>query len=508
MIADLASRLSSVPLFKGEDITAIAKMLADIPLTEYSAGDYLCKEGEYDENCLILLEGEAEVTIGGAEGPRSFSNRLKPGALFGEIAALSGNPRTADIIACDPVLAMAIPRKNIFKLFDSFPGIKQRIDDLYRKRALATHLLTIPIFSGATKSFIESLAREVSLLTFQKDDLIFKQGEVADAFYLIRYGFVKVHQTHEGKERALAYLKEGSFFGEVALIREGETRTASITAINRVEVVRLSVDNFRAMIDEHPVVLRNLTRIIKRREERNRQLSADSHLADTMRLTIESGVIQTKAILIMDTTRCVHCDNCVKACAALHQGTSLLVRSGVRFNNFTLIPTSCRHCEDPTCMSDCPTGAITRDAHGEIYHKDFCIGCGGCARNCPYGNITIVDRASAKTNRGVAAFIASMFSSRKNGDEKTDGAKGTGAGFVFPGDRDQVERPPEKRFAGDRDMVVRKKPDGNGKKVGKKAAKCDMCREYEYMGCVYHCPTGAAQRVDPTKFFGEMASIG
>ncbi|MBI5184604.1 MAG: 4Fe-4S binding protein [Nitrospinae bacterium] len=58
-------------------------------------------------------------------------------------------------------------------------------------------------------------------------------------------------------------------------------------------------------------------------------------------------------------------------------------------NDFLLLPTSCRHCEDPSCMSRCPTGAISRDFSGEIYHKDFCAGCGNCAKNCPYGNISM-----------------------------------------------------------------------------------------------------------------------
>src|SRR5689334_9079865 len=53
------------------------------------------------------------------------------------------------------------------------------------------------------------------------------------------------------------------------------------------------------------------------------------------------------------------------------------------------VPTSCRHCEHPHCMKDCPPDAIHRSAEGEVFIADTCIGCGNCERNCPYGVIQL-----------------------------------------------------------------------------------------------------------------------
>lgn len=116
-------------------------------------------------------------------------------------------------------------------------------------------------------------------------------------------------------------------------------------------------------------------------------------------------------------------------------------------------------------MIDCSTGAIARDFTGEIYYRDFCIGCGKCAKKCPYGNITIITMSrNGRRNR-----IADWFGNKGNGNGKKQETK---------------------------------------EKVRRKAVKCDMCRDFSFIACVYNCPTGAARKVDPTDFFTDITTIG
>jgi Fe-S-cluster-containing hydrogenase component 2 len=61
-----------------------------------------------------------------------------------------------------------------------------------------------------------------------------------------------------------------------------------------------------------------------------------------------------------------------------------------------LVPNSCQHCKNPSCMIDCPTGAIGRDARGEVFiREDLCTGCGSCAKACPWDNIQIAPRGKS-----------------------------------------------------------------------------------------------------------------
>ena len=98
--------------------------------------------------------------------------------------------------------------------------------------------------------------------------------------------------------------------------------------------------------------------------------------------------MEAQSLLLLDLERCTRCDLCVRACADAHDGVTRLVRDGLRFDKY-LVATSCRSCRDPLCMVGCPVGSIRRRDSLEIMIEDWCIGCGLCAQNCPYGNINM-----------------------------------------------------------------------------------------------------------------------
>jgi CRP-like cAMP-binding protein len=91
---DTVSRLANVPLFSDcsqRDLQTIARVVREIP---HKAGTVIAREGEPGVGLFILLDGTAEVSIGGRK-----KATLGPGEFFGEIALLDGGPRTATVTA-------------------------------------------------------------------------------------------------------------------------------------------------------------------------------------------------------------------------------------------------------------------------------------------------------------------------------------------------------------------------------------------------------------------------
>ncbi len=93
---------------------------------------------------------------------------------------------------------------------------------------------------------------------FEFGDLIVREGEVADAFYVLVSGRARlIKTTKKGEELVLASLRPGSEFGDAALL-EGGLRTASVRCSTSVEVLRLGRDQFLEMLKEHPQMRNSL----------------------------------------------------------------------------------------------------------------------------------------------------------------------------------------------------------------------------------------------------------
>jgi Fe-S-cluster-containing hydrogenase component 2 len=181
--------------------------------------------------------------------------------------------------------------------------------------------------------------------------------------------------------------------------------------------------------------------------------SAPSNLISFL---IQQGVGEATDVLLIDESLCVRCNHCEEACADTHGGASRLDRdAGPIFANIR-IPTSCRHCEHPHCMKDCPPDAIHRAPHGEVYIDDSCIGCGNCQQNCPYD---VIQMAVVSYDRPERSLWQMMLGIQPKPSHAPDGPK--------------------------------------------VAVKCDMCKDIaDGPVCVRACPVGAALRVKPEELLG------
>ncbi len=108
---------------------------------------------------------------------------------------------------------------------------------------------------------MDYLRPRVELLRINPGDVIFRQGDPADAFYLVRIGFVKVAQSRPGGELVLAYQGPGKFFGEIGLMSHlpelrdkapAGTRTATCSALDHVDLVRIKAEDFQHILGASP----------------------------------------------------------------------------------------------------------------------------------------------------------------------------------------------------------------------------------------------------------------
>lgn len=98
--------------------------------------------------------------------------------------------------------------------------------------------------------------------------------------------------------------------------------------------------------------------------------------------------------MAIDTTRCVGCMDCVVACKTENQVPEGFNRDWLAFESTGSFPTlrleirteRCNHCDEPPCVTCCPTGASHVEPFGRIVlvTPEECIGCKACLASCPY----------------------------------------------------------------------------------------------------------------------------
>jgi CRP-like cAMP-binding protein len=136
------------------------------------------------------------------------------------------------------------------------------------KRETAVALSGVPLFADLPKRHLQRLAREADELAFAPGEQIVREGSLGETVFVVMEGRAKV--TRNG--RRVGEVLPGDFFGELSAIDSGP-RTASITAVTPVRVVRLFRRTLRKLLQDEPQltvkILDGIVRRIRQVERRS-----------------------------------------------------------------------------------------------------------------------------------------------------------------------------------------------------------------------------------------------
>ncbi len=448
-----------VPLLAMLNSLQLRELVLESNILLPAAGEIIFKRNDYSTTFFSIVEGELDVLIDEDNVPDAV---LKAGEFFGEMALVSGRRRAGTVRARTPCVLIETPRRAMQKLISSVQSMRRVLNEVAIKS-----VVHICIGLSLSEEDLNDLANNATLKSYAAGEELFHEGDEADGLYLIQRGSVTVSHMIGGREVVLLYVAAGHYVGEMSLI-SGEPRYATVRAAVATEAVLIDAGRMRDIIARNPEIRGELdARYLQHlQEQENRQqqeaslesngaLGQQSTPSNLISFLIQQGVGEATDVLLIDESICVRCNHCEQACADTHGGATRLDRdTGPIFANIR-VPTSCRHCEHPHCMKDCPPDAIHRAPHGEVYIDDSCIGCGNCQQNCPYDVIQM-------------AVV-----------------------------QDQPEPSLWQMLLGIQPKAL---PNIGGTKV---AVKCDMCKDIaDGPVCVRACPVGAALRVNPEELLG------
>lgn len=122
----------------------------------------------------------------------------------------------------------------------------------------------VPLFSHLEEPTFIRVLHRLKLRRFQHDDVIVREGERGDSFFMLANGKVTVWKLVEGRETLLARLHQGAVFGEMALVSSAP-RAATVRAVGDVDLLELSRPDLEAQAQELESVKTALERFTRGR---------------------------------------------------------------------------------------------------------------------------------------------------------------------------------------------------------------------------------------------------
>ena len=422
----------TVRVFRDVKELALRELILSSTILTPAKGTQLFTRGVYSSSVFNILRGEVHLSAG--DGPPMT---LRAGQLLGEMALISGRPHEASAVAGADCVVLETPHSAMRKLVRSEQSVRAYVDKVYALRALRVFLMP-----HASPPTVAGLSEGVQLHRIKAGEALFRQGETVERFYLVRSGSVSLtRKSGDERDAVIAYGAAGAYLDAAGCLAGESVRSMSAVATVTTEALSIDQAQFRRLIAADPLIKNKLQVESAQQLTQHAHMQAQPQAGKVFSYLMSHGLGEATSVLVIDEDLCVGCDQCEKACAATHDGVSRLDRSAGPSLFSLHLPTSCRHCEHPHCMQDCPPNAIHRLPDGEVSIADTCIGCGNCVENCPYGVIQLA-QVAPKTS----------FLSR----------------------------------------IGRRAP----KEVAKTAVKCDSCASLKGgPACVRACPTGAAIRI-------------
>jgi CRP-like cAMP-binding protein len=410
----LQNQLRSLSIFSEMTEEQFARIRQRVELSRCKDGQLICEEHERSDSMYVIRSGLVKVLKGASSllGPDDIADWKVLGGLLAAGAAAQ-TPPSRYVAGLLPAPVRALLSRAAAG--EALPGSEQT-----EIRQALNGVICDPKWSAAKdlQELAGVVGGQVQAAGFpgKRDEWTELQRRQFNRWLLEAAcpGALRSRQRQAGPEMVLAYRSRGEFIGEIGLMT-GQPRSATCVAYvhprpggglgpgdrwrrdaERVELVKIPEAAFRELIVSSPGIRQKVEQVVaERRQSDIRRQRVPVWDSGGERLLSgraeELGLIQGQKLMLIDLDRCTRCDECVRACVDTHaDGYSRLFLDGPRFENY-LVPATCRACLDPVCMIGCPVGSIHRGDNNQMVIENWCIGCGLCAKNCPYGSIQMHD---------------------------------------------------------------------------------------------------------------------
>ncbi|HET9752776.1 MAG TPA: cyclic nucleotide-binding domain-containing protein, partial [Myxococcales bacterium] len=257
--------VKKVPLFDDLSQDAFVELVNKVGYHRHAAGQRIIREGDPGRSFYIIVEGKVRVFKSTKDGKELTLAHLGEGAFFGEMALLSGAPRTANVVAEEDTEILEVTDVVLRQLATKYPQVISSLKNFYRQRLLNNVMAISPLFKDFDPGERKAIVEKFRMKQAAPGEVVIAEGRSSDGLYVVLHGAVRVSTRKDEKEIDLARLSEGEIFGEMSLLTR-RPATATVTASGNAILLRLPRENFQELVVTHPQILELVSELTERRK--------------------------------------------------------------------------------------------------------------------------------------------------------------------------------------------------------------------------------------------------
>jgi CRP-like cAMP-binding protein len=251
-ITEFPAQFPPLPLLSDLSEQAFARVLDVATVQRLGHGALVIRAGDPGDAFYLVAAGEVRVFAGTGADQVELA-RLHEGAIFGEMALINAQPRSASVEVVGSADLIAFGRNAMRAAADELQAVAQALDQFTRDRLLKNLLATSPLFRPFTPQQRVDLVRRFTGHDVAEGVEILREGEAGLGLYLVLSGEVEVAKGEAPFATHLATLQPGECFGEIGLVLE-QPAMATVRATRRSTVLFLAREYFARLIEALPEI--------------------------------------------------------------------------------------------------------------------------------------------------------------------------------------------------------------------------------------------------------------
>ena len=244
---DFPESLHPIPLLSTLSEAAFRRVLGTLLLRRNPAGALVIREGEPGNSFFFVASGQLRVFATDGLGRQTELAALGENAVFGEMALLSAQPRSASVGCVTEVDLLEVGRQSLASLADELGPVAEALHGFTRERLLGNLMATSPLFRPFNRMQQRDLLRRFTSHDVAAGTILINEGEEGRGLFVVLSGELDVsRRASDGTTIPLGGLRTGDVFGEMSIIRNARTaatvvaqRPATVLFLAREYVTRI-----------------------------------------------------------------------------------------------------------------------------------------------------------------------------------------------------------------------------------------------------------------------------